>query len=64
MTFPKVFQLIRDGTLVAHGVKFESGKCVVHWCGIHNSIVIWDSYESILAINGHDGKTEFIFIEK
>jgi hypothetical protein len=52
--------MIRDDKIVAHGVQFNSGKCVVNWTGEHCSVVVWDSLESLMAINGHSN-TKFFF---
>ncbi len=46
--------------IVARGVKFPSGKCVLEWCTFHTSICIYENLESVLAIHGHHGKTKII----
>lgn len=43
--------------LVAEGVEFSNGGCVIHWFGPHQSIVVWESIADVLAIHGHDGDT-------
>jgi hypothetical protein len=44
--------------VVAHGVIFESGQCVMSWRTEHTSIAVYESIEKIIAIHGHDGKTK------
>lgn len=43
--------------LVAEGVEFSDGLCVVRWYGTHKSTVVWDSIEDVIAIHGHGGTT-------
>ena len=66
----KVFHLFRhedisgvSGTgVVAEGVQFTDGKVAIRWLsGDHHSTVFWDDLESVLAIHGHDGKTELVW---
>lgn len=66
------FLLIRDedvtgvsGTgLIAEGVTFTTGRVVVHWLGRYQSIVIWDSVASLLAVNGHGEKTYIEWVDE
>jgi len=61
----ETFVLIRDedvsgvsGTrVVAEGVKFSYGKCVIAWVTKHRSIAIHDSLDEVIAIHCRDGKT-------
>lgn len=49
---------------VVEGVVFSDGSVVLKWVvGEHRSTVHWDSIESVLAIHGHDGKTELVWKE-
>lgn len=43
--------------LVAEGVQFSNGKCVLYWTTRHQSIAIYDSIEELEAIHGHDSRT-------
>jgi hypothetical protein len=59
------FKLVRDvdvtgvsGTgIVAEGVQFSDGKCVVRWLSAHAATVVWDNIDDALAIHGHGGHT-------
>lgn len=61
----KVFHLVRtedlsgiSGTgVVAEGVEYECGKCVICWRGDHSSVNVYESLEEMLAIHGHEGRT-------
>ena len=44
--------------LVAEGVQFETGKCVVGWLTDIHSVAIYDRMEDVEYIHGHDGKTK------
>lgn len=62
----KSFLLIRfedisgiSGTgVVAEGVQFSDGICVLRWVTKVASTSIYNSVEEINAIHGHEGKTE------
>jgi len=43
--------------IVAEGVIFSSGKCVMTWLDKIASINIFQSVDEMLAIHGHGGKT-------
>lgn len=70
-SLPRRFRLIRhfdvsgvSGTgVVAEGVEFGDGAVALRWKGDHPSTVAWDSVESILAVHGHDGATELIWLD-
>lgn len=47
--------------IVAVGVKFPSGKCVLEWLRFQNSINVFDSIEDIEKIHGHNGTTRIIW---
>lgn len=62
----KQFYLLREedesgvsGTgIVAKGVVFDDGKCVMQWNTHINSIAVYSSIEDVKAIHGHGGKTK------
>lgn len=64
----KLFYLLRhvgfvvDGThrseIVADGVMFPGGVCVLHWRGEHNSTAVYPNLESLIAVHGHGGATK------
>lgn len=43
--------------IVAEGVIFSSGKCVMQWLHEIASIATFDNIEDLMAIHGHGGKT-------
>jgi hypothetical protein len=44
--------------IVAEGVQFTSGKCVLSWLTEFSSIAIYDNMATLEAIHGHGGRTE------
>ena len=60
--YPRVFQIIRCNVVVANGCVFKNGKCVVAWEGIHKSVVVWDSFADMVAINGQQN-SEFKYLD-
>jgi len=48
---------------VAFGVQFADGSVVVHWQGDHSATHVWAKLEDVIAIHGHEGATEAIFID-
>lgn len=61
----KTFTLIRledvtgiSGTgIVAQGVEFDSGRCVMEWLTAFKSIGVYQNSNELIQIHGHDGKT-------
>jgi len=53
--YPKSFVMIRDRRIVAYGTVFDDKKCVVNWLGENRSVVIWDTFDMMMKINGHFG---------
>jgi len=51
----KTVEIHRNGKIMAKGVIFNEGKCVIRWEGKHKSIVIWDSLDDLKAVSGHPG---------
>jgi hypothetical protein len=45
--------------IVAEGVVFDDGICVLHWRGERRSTVVWLSVEDAETVHGHDGLTRF-----
>jgi len=49
---------------VAEGVEFSDGRVAMRWQthgGEHNSTVLWDDINSVVAIHGHNGKTQIVW---
>jgi len=65
------FQLHRDvddsgvsGTgVVAEGVCFTGGKCVLSWLTKHTSLAVYDDFDSVEAVHGHGGKTRVVWTD-
>jgi len=69
----KRFVMVRDedvsgvsGTgIVAEGVKFSDGVCVIHWCGEYPTSTVHErGIDSILAIHGHEGRTRIEWLDE
>lgn len=66
----RAFQLHRDVDtsgvsglgVVAEGVQFTSGKCVITWLTKNSSIGMYDSIEIMDAIHGHNGNTRVVWL--
>lgn len=43
--------------VVAEGVEFSTGKCVLGWVTKFKSLAIYDSLKELVNVHGHDGKT-------
>ena len=44
--------------VVAEGVEFSDGTCVIHWLSQLQSIAIYANMHTLIAIHGHDGRTK------
>lgn len=72
MVKPQRFQLVRDvdhsgssGTgIVAHGVQFLDGICVMRWLTENTSTAIYGSLEQLIAIHGHGGDSYIDWIDR
>lgn len=49
--------------VVAEGVQFSNGKCVLAWTTERPSIAIYESVEDVEQIHGHDGGTLIRWID-
>lgn len=67
----RLFELHRDhdvsgvsGTgIVAEGVEFSDGTCVVRWRSGVGSTGVWHSIKDVETIHGHDGATRVVWLE-
>jgi hypothetical protein len=65
------FQLLRaedvsgvSGTgVVAEGVQFTCGVCVLVWLGPVSSVVVHESIANVRRIHGHDGKSVVVWLD-
>ena len=49
--------------IVAEGIQFSSGKCVLGWTRQHQSVAIYDNIEALIDIHGHCGKTIILWLD-
>jgi hypothetical protein len=51
--------------VVAEGIRFEDGVCVVHWCVPNKprSTVIHESIVDVMSVHGHDGATTVMWLD-
>ena len=69
---PRIFVLNRhkdvngiSGTgIVAEGVEFSDGQCVLRWKGWYKTISIFKNMEDLRGIHGHNEKTDVEFLER
>jgi len=65
----RLFMLVRaedvSGTsglgVVAEGVEFSEGTCVLHWLSQMHSIEICANLHVVEQIHGHEGRTKVVF---
>lgn len=50
--------------IVAVGVMFPNGLCVLHWTTVVSSLGVYHSIADLEKIHGHGGKTEVRWIEE
>ena len=68
----RLFHLVRtedvsgvSGTgIVAEGIQFSTGKCVLAWVTKYISVAVYDSIEELEAIHGHDGRTKIVWCDE
>ena len=46
--------------IVAQGVVFDTGKCVLTWLTEYRSTTVYDSIYDVMAIHGHGGATKVV----
>lgn len=49
--------------VVAEGVEFTTGRCVLHWLTQLDSVAIYDNIRVLNLIHGHGGKTRVRFLD-
>ena len=65
----RTFTLVRaedvsgvSGTgVIAEGVQFHDGQCVLSWFGRHHTLEIAPCLEDVVAIHGHEGRTQVVW---
>ena len=54
---------VRGMGVVAEGVMFQSGKCVISWLLRVPSITVYDSIGDVELIHGQNGRTRIVWNE-
>jgi len=57
-------RLIDDTGIVAEGVQFSNGKCVLTWLTTVTSVGVYDTIEDLVTIHCHGGHTQLTWIEE
>lgn len=47
--------------VVAEGVEFSDGSCVLHWLSQYHSIEFCANLHVVEQIHGHEGRTKVVF---
>lgn len=50
--------------VVAYGVQFPDGTCVLRWDTRVNSTAFYASAADLVAIHGHEGRTRLVWIDE
>jgi len=50
--------------VVAEGVQFSDGVCVLRWLTERTSTAIYDSIDDLITIHGHNGNTTLQWIDE
>jgi hypothetical protein len=48
---------------VCEGVWFSDGRVVIHWLTYLSSVAIYDSIDDAIAIHGHGGETNIVWVD-
>ena len=49
--------------MVAEGVEFSDGRVVLRWRGSHPSFTLFKSVQDLVAVHGHQGRTEVQWVD-
>jgi hypothetical protein len=49
--------------VVAEGILFTDGTTVLRWTGEFGSVVIYRAVEDVIAVHGHRGSTELVWLD-
>jgi hypothetical protein len=50
--------------IVAEGIQFSSGKCVISWLSSTPSIEVYDTVDELERVHGHGGKTRVRWVDR
>jgi len=48
---------------IAEGVELRDGRVLLCWLGNFRSTIIYESMEAAIHVHGHNGNTEFVFVD-
>lgn len=48
---------------VAEGVLFDSGLIALSWNSLHKCVCVYTSTAEMMAVHGHEGRTELVWID-
>jgi hypothetical protein len=54
---------ISGAGIVADGVEFDDGQCVLSWRGRYHTVEILPNLKAVRDIHGHNGDTQIVWIE-
>ena len=57
------FSGISGAGTVAEGVQFSDGTCAMRWKTATTSTAIYRNAEDLIAIHGHEGRTQIVWID-
>jgi hypothetical protein len=49
--------------VVAEGVEFSNGQCVMHWLTQFSSVAVYPTLKELVNIHSHGGKTKVEYYE-
>lgn len=49
--------------VVAEGVQFSNGTCVLHWLSQLTSVSVYENSATLIAIHGHGGRTALVWVD-
>ena len=48
---------------VAEGVLFDNGLVALSWNSVHKCVNVYTSLAEMMAVHGHEGKTELVWVD-
>ncbi len=48
---PCLFEITKDNDIMAYGIVFSSGKCIMEWTGHNKLVMIWESLEEMKIVS-------------
>jgi hypothetical protein len=50
--------------VVAEGIQFTDGHCALRWLSDTASTVLYDSVGDLIAVHGHEGRTQVVWTDE